>query len=85
MPKPLFPAAGGAMPAAAQRRQVVVIRLSTLFTDPFVAEAFRRAEEDGTAPAVAAVEPRKPLQGGTEAAPRDCHVDMTLQGELADA
>lgn len=42
--------------------------LSTLIRDPFVRRAFERAErEDGTAPAVAAVEPRKPLQGGAEA------------------
>jgi hypothetical protein len=42
--------------------------LSTLIADPFVHRAFERAErEDGTAPAVAAREPRKPRQGGAEA------------------
>jgi hypothetical protein len=42
--------------------------LSTLIRNPFVRRAFERAErEDGTAPAIATAEPRKPLQGGAEA------------------
>jgi hypothetical protein len=57
MPKPSFPADGGALPTT--------LHLSTLIRDPFVRRAFER--EDGTAPAIAAVEPRRPLQGGAEA------------------
>lgn len=42
--------------------------LSTLIRDPLVRRAFERAErEDGTAPAIVAREPRKPLRGGAEA------------------
>jgi hypothetical protein len=108
MPKPPFPAAGGALTAAhlsadlelkraggpARRhadgatlaatdgggpsvtvgaitrraRSSFLAPLSTLIADPFVRRAFERAErEDGTAPAVTAREPHKPLQGGAEA------------------
>jgi hypothetical protein len=58
--------------------------LSSLIRDPFVRRAFERAErEDGTAPAVVAVEPRKPLQGG---AIIDAEISTsTRRQELADA
>lgn len=40
-----------------------ITRLSSLIRDPFVATAFRRAEDDGTAP-VCAVPNRPPVLSG---------------------
>jgi hypothetical protein len=68
MPKRTIPAAGGAMPAATSINGGEFPHLSTLIADPFVRRAFERAErEDGTAPAVVAADPHKPMQGGAEA------------------
>jgi len=57
--------------------------LSALIRDPLVRRAFERAErEDGTAPAIAAVEPRKPLRGG---AIEGVVIPTPAREELADA
>jgi hypothetical protein len=40
--------------------------LIPLIADPFVRRLDRAEREDGTAPAVATAEPRKPPQGGAE-------------------
>jgi hypothetical protein len=56
------------MPAADVRSGNGTAQLSTLIRDPFVRRAFERAaREHGTAPAIVAQEPRKPMQGGAEA------------------
>lgn len=43
---------------------IAVNRLSLMIRDPFVAAAFRAAEDDGTAPAWADVDQPKVLDGG---------------------
>ena len=47
MPKPPFPAAGGAMPVTQTNVRVAdIYRLSPLIADPFVSRAFERAERE---------------------------------------
>jgi hypothetical protein len=58
--------------------------LSVLIRDPFVRRAFERAErEEGTAPAIAAQQLRKPLQGGAKARRKARHACLEKERVLA--
>jgi hypothetical protein len=48
----------------ARATQQPTIKLSSLFTDPFVAAAFRAAEDDGLAPALVETDHPRTLDGG---------------------
>jgi hypothetical protein len=60
MPNPSIPAAGEALPA----------RLSSMFSDPFLRRAFRRAERDGGAAFPVPAAPNKPKLTDGAVAPR---------------
>jgi hypothetical protein len=51
-------------PASEFQIAVNRLQLSLMIRDPFVARAFRAAEDDGLAPDLAAVDPPRTLDGG---------------------
>ncbi|MGY4570500.1 hypothetical protein [Bradyrhizobium sp. USDA 3256] len=50
-------------------KQSTTQRLSTLFSDPFLREAFRRAEDDGLTGEMVEAERRPALDGGAAVRP----------------